>query len=161
MRLWLFSSSVRLRRLAWAFVGRLCDKYNNIMSWLICFFRSPNRPQGNHVIPLLFAHVLVYFNVLLQFQYNIPKWHSMLRGVEEININALFDWGTASIWRKVIEHKSYHHKIIFLNQTYVGGCCKGCLKGCSLMKRARSYLLYRFCRNNLLHNSLALEMREK
>ena len=24
----------RLRRLAWAFAGRLCDKYHNLMSWL-------------------------------------------------------------------------------------------------------------------------------
>ena len=23
-----------MRRLAWAFAGRLCDKYHNIMSWL-------------------------------------------------------------------------------------------------------------------------------
>ena len=25
----------RLRRLTWAFAGRLCDKYHNLMSWLI------------------------------------------------------------------------------------------------------------------------------
>ena len=24
----------RMRRLAWAFPGRLCDKYHNLMSWL-------------------------------------------------------------------------------------------------------------------------------
>ena len=27
--------TVRMRRLAWAFAGRLCDKYHNLMSWLI------------------------------------------------------------------------------------------------------------------------------
>ena len=27
--------TVQMRRLAWAFVGRLCDKYHNLMSWLI------------------------------------------------------------------------------------------------------------------------------
>ena len=27
--------SVQMRRLAWAFAGRLCDKYHNLMSWLI------------------------------------------------------------------------------------------------------------------------------
>ena len=27
--------TARMRRLAWAFVGRLCDKYHNLMSWLI------------------------------------------------------------------------------------------------------------------------------
>ena len=28
--------TVRMHRLAWAFTGRLCDKYHNLMSWLIC-----------------------------------------------------------------------------------------------------------------------------
>ena len=27
--------AARMRRLAWAFAGRLCDKYHNLMSWLI------------------------------------------------------------------------------------------------------------------------------
>ena len=27
--------TARMRRLAWAFAGRLCDKYYNLMSWLI------------------------------------------------------------------------------------------------------------------------------
>ena len=27
----------RLRRLAWAFAGHLCDKYHNLMSWLISY----------------------------------------------------------------------------------------------------------------------------
>ena len=26
--------TARMRRLAWAFTGRLCDKYHNLMSWL-------------------------------------------------------------------------------------------------------------------------------
>ena len=26
--------AARMRRLAWAFAGRLCDKYHNLMSWL-------------------------------------------------------------------------------------------------------------------------------
>ena len=29
----------RMRSLAWAFAVRLCDKYHNLMSWLICLFR--------------------------------------------------------------------------------------------------------------------------
>ena len=28
--------TARMRRLAWAFAGRLCDKYHNLMSWLKC-----------------------------------------------------------------------------------------------------------------------------
>ena len=31
---------VRLRRLAWAFAVRLCDKYHNLMCWLIWFWDS-------------------------------------------------------------------------------------------------------------------------
>ena len=27
--------TARMRRLAWAFASRLCDKYHNLMSWLI------------------------------------------------------------------------------------------------------------------------------
>ena len=26
--------TVRMRRLTWAFAGRICDKYHNLMSWL-------------------------------------------------------------------------------------------------------------------------------
>ena len=29
------SETVQMRMLAWAFAGRLCDKYHNLMSWLI------------------------------------------------------------------------------------------------------------------------------
>ena len=28
--------TARMRRLAWTFAGRLCDKYHNLMSWLKC-----------------------------------------------------------------------------------------------------------------------------
>ena len=27
--------TARMRKLAWAFAGRLCDKYQNLVSWLI------------------------------------------------------------------------------------------------------------------------------
>ena len=30
-----YGETARMRRLAWAFAGRLCDKYHNLMSWLI------------------------------------------------------------------------------------------------------------------------------
>ena len=29
--------AARMCRLAWAFAGRLCDKYHNLMRWLKCF----------------------------------------------------------------------------------------------------------------------------
>ena len=39
--------TAQMRRLAWAFAGRLCDKYHNLMSWLIFvtdWFRSRRKP---------------------------------------------------------------------------------------------------------------------
>ena len=38
-RLWR-TLKVLARLLAWAFAGRLCDKYHNLMSWLIFFFNQ-------------------------------------------------------------------------------------------------------------------------
>ena len=35
--------TARMRRLAWAFAGGLCDKYHNLMSWL-------NLPKGLHSV---------------------------------------------------------------------------------------------------------------
>ena len=32
--------TVRMRRLTWAFAGRLCDKYHDLISWLILFLVS-------------------------------------------------------------------------------------------------------------------------
>ena len=32
---WGSGETAWMRRLAWAFAGRLCDKYHNLMSWLI------------------------------------------------------------------------------------------------------------------------------
>ena len=32
--------TVRMRRLALDFAGRLCDKYQNLMSWLKCFING-------------------------------------------------------------------------------------------------------------------------
>ena len=55
-----------MRRLAWAFAGRLCDKYHNLMSWLSYSNESHGRPakaQASLRIraalpqPSLFAHI--------------------------------------------------------------------------------------------------------
>ena len=32
--------TARMRRLAWAFAGRLCDKYHNLISWLIYLLQT-------------------------------------------------------------------------------------------------------------------------
>ena len=48
--------TARMRRLAWAFAGRLCDKYHNLMSWLIIiniYLSSNNHfmcPSSNNVL---------------------------------------------------------------------------------------------------------------
>ena len=41
--------TARMRRLAWALAGRLCDKYDNLMSWLLCFLR---REESESVLQL-------------------------------------------------------------------------------------------------------------
>ena len=38
--------TARMRKLAWAFAGRLCDKYHNLMSWLIW---QDHRPQMKNI----------------------------------------------------------------------------------------------------------------
>ena len=35
-----FGETTQMRRVTWAFPGCLCDKYHNLMSWLICFLIS-------------------------------------------------------------------------------------------------------------------------
>ena len=37
--------TARMPRLAWAFAGRLCDKYHHLMSWLILYV---NRALATH-----------------------------------------------------------------------------------------------------------------
>ena len=37
--------TAQMRRLAWAFAGRLCDKYHNRMSWLKSYLVSQSRSQ--------------------------------------------------------------------------------------------------------------------
>ena len=34
-----YGETARMRRLAWAFAGRICDKYHNLVSWLIYAFQ--------------------------------------------------------------------------------------------------------------------------
>ena len=42
--------TAQMRRLAWVFAGCLCDKYHNLMSWLICFMQSLKH------LTLIFCH---------------------------------------------------------------------------------------------------------
>ena len=45
--------TARMRRLAWAFAGRLCDKYQNLMSWLNSWGNVYlQRVVGSHVSDL-------------------------------------------------------------------------------------------------------------
>ena len=50
------SETVRIHRLTWAFTGRLCDKYHNLMSWLILENRHENFRKickGEHFLKIL------------------------------------------------------------------------------------------------------------
>ena len=44
------SKTAQMHRLAWAFAGCICDKYQNLMSWLIClfFFTFPTALSSHH-----------------------------------------------------------------------------------------------------------------
>ena len=46
--------TAQMRRLAWAFGGRLCDKYHNLMSWLILSVKSMLMVMCNKPLPLSF-----------------------------------------------------------------------------------------------------------
>ena len=48
--------TARMRRLAWAFAGRLCDKYHNLMSWLKYSIVIPKLPQI-YLQPMIFSFV--------------------------------------------------------------------------------------------------------
>ena len=39
--------TARMRRLAWAFAGRLCDKYHNLMSWFMFAWHNLAQDYGN------------------------------------------------------------------------------------------------------------------
>ena len=75
--------TARMRRIAWAFAGRLCDKYHNLMSWLNYNAMTQNKciVKGSHKYDVyLFdkAHInlpnkdqisiMIYCNVIQWFQ---------------------------------------------------------------------------------------------
>ena len=41
--------TARMRRLAWAFAGRICDKYQNLMDWLISWLTNALSHEHSHV----------------------------------------------------------------------------------------------------------------
>ena len=41
--------TARMRRLAWAFAGRPCDKYHSLMSWLKFTISTKNNPSTHYV----------------------------------------------------------------------------------------------------------------
>ena len=67
--------TVRMRRLTWAFAGCLCDKYHNLMSWLISFSLKKNKKK-NIVAVFKEQQTASYFyfppHDLLRHQYVIP-----------------------------------------------------------------------------------------
>ena len=61
--------TARMRRLAWAFAGRLCDKYHYLMIWLNCFI--------GFALPCM--DVLIFLNpILMVIVFPIQQVHLSL-----------------------------------------------------------------------------------
>ena len=84
--------TARMRRLVWAFAGRLCGKYHNLMSWLI----SLNAPQidtakGDHFSKNIFP-------------YRIKKWSEILMtwcNNSNLLVKSVFFWH--KYWQKLVK----------------------------------------------------------
>ena len=67
----------RLRSLAWAFAGRLCDKYHNLMSWLNRRCPILNQHSDCQGEPWHFAQ-FIYFETVLAIYSSSKKWNAVL-----------------------------------------------------------------------------------
>ena len=91
--------TVRMRRLAWAFAGRLCDKYHNLMSWLILNNESAARQNKQ--------------NYLWAQRRLRPAWassHSLIRVFLQRTAKTLIGLGCCPAWYE----SSLGAQIIFL-----------------------------------------------
>ena len=77
--------TARMRMLAWAFAGRLCDKYHNLMSWLKSRCSISLRPfklskpwSGNHAVTAKFFQL--FPNSLLD-RYWLVSRHFFLNAI--------------------------------------------------------------------------------
>ena len=66
--------TARMRRLAWAFAGRLCDKYHNRMSWLICSPTDYLVPKRTFNVEdacffFVFLHYMAILCYLMQYSF--------------------------------------------------------------------------------------------
>ena len=61
--------NARMRRLAWAFSGRLREKYHNLISWLKYAF-------GSHRVPYLVSTTVKY--ITIWFQMSFLEWMASL-----------------------------------------------------------------------------------
>ena len=89
--------TVRMRRLAWAFAGRLCDKYHNLMSWLVLYASCVVCLFLIHLVPfvLLSGHFwyTIVSNLLLTLYWTYPTIYII---ATEIAGNYLFPWKDAN-----------------------------------------------------------------
>ena len=72
--------TARMRRLAWAFVGRLCDKYHNLMSWLNYY-----RNQLHSLFSAFPRNAALRLN--LHWQKVVPVHPTFLRLVQKIKFS--------------------------------------------------------------------------
>ena len=60
--------TAQMRRLAWAFAGRLCDKYHNLMSWLINLFSTKAARLWTYFVSnLMILKLLLWVNYKCMF----------------------------------------------------------------------------------------------
>ena len=66
-----------MRRLAWAFAGRLCDKYHNLMSWLSSVFYSSRCHWKGYGV-LFMTLPGEHFCVFKTYCTNLMSWNRFL-----------------------------------------------------------------------------------
>ena len=131
-----------MRRLAWAFAGRLCDKYHNLMSCLICHLsvrvlsvisdEAPNNPSNGklserqlpldiHIsIPVLLAGP--WISVL--FSYGLLILAGILGSNNERFFRTLYTEGSFVVWQFVYVIRQdvlWHSDIARKSRHYIRG----------------------------------------
>ena len=101
--------TARMRRLAWAFAGRLCDKYHNLMSWLKCFNRLFRNSYWKHDLSLLRHWRLLLYIYILGVFTEKPYSKPLERNVVYIPIITMshatshdFKWRQNKPWMSTI-----------------------------------------------------------
>ena len=88
--------TARMRRLARAFAGRLCDKYHNLMSWLISLFSF----SLSYLYRTVIDHVLHWYN--LPYPYHIISYRYCSKSFVSEGGLLLHGYRCQSLWSDLI-----------------------------------------------------------